>query len=352
MRSRARHIWLAPALAFGTLTVLADAPRVSTAAPACEIDGVERIVAVGDVHGAYHRLVEILRASDVVDAELRWSGGTAHLVQLGDVVDRGADSRKALDLLRRLEKEARRAGGAVHALLGNHEVMRMLGDMRYVSPGEYEAFVTPRSEEKRESLLRAAEPEARDRLRQQMPLGAAEMAQAFGPRGEYGKWLRGLPAVVKINGILFLHGGISPALAGTRCDAVNATVRREITSDIDQTRAAPRESLVAREDGPLWYRGLAQEPPAFAPRVDEILAGQGARAIVIAHTVTPEHRIVGRFGDKVLQIDTGMQPGYVPTGRASALEIRGGTLTAIYTDGETASPPPSPSSARPDTRPE
>jgi hypothetical protein len=82
----------------------------------------------------------------------------------------------------------------------------------------------------------------------------------------------------------------------------------------------------------LWYRGLAQEPPTFAPRVDEILAQQGARAIVIAHTVVPEGRIVGRFGGKVLQIDTGMQPAYVPTGRASALEIRGDTFTAIYMD--------------------
>jgi hypothetical protein len=167
----------------------------------------------------------------------------------------------------------------------------------------------------------------------------------------------GLPAVVRINGVLFLHGGISPALAGTRCDAVNATVRREITGDIDQARAAPRESLATRADGPLWYRGLAQEPLAFAPRVDEILAGQDARAIVVAHTVAPEHRITGRFGGKVLQIDTGMQQGYVPSGRASALEIRGGTLTAIYTDrrdmlegpAPPAAPPRGPS---PETRPD
>ena len=332
--------------------MVAPVPPVASR-PACEIDGVERIVAVGDVHGAYDRLAEILRAAGVVDAGLHWSGGRTHLVQLGDVVDRGADSRKALDLLRRLEKEARRAGGAVHALLGNHEVMRMLGDMRYASPGEFEAFVTPRSEETREKLLRTAPPEARDRLLPETPLGRVEMDLAFGPQGEYGKWLRGHLAVVRINGILFLHGGISPALADTRCDVINATVRRELTSDIDPSRAAPRDRLVTREDGPLWYRGLAQQPETFGPSVDDILTRQGARAIVIAHTVTPEGRIVRRFGGKVLQIDTAMLPGYMPKGRASALEIRGNTLTAIYTDRRDVlegSPPPS--SPSPETRPE
>jgi hypothetical protein len=337
---------LAPLVALGTLALAAPAPA---AAARCEIEGVERIVAVGDVHGAYDRLVEILRAAEVVDASLRWSGGKTHLVQLGDVVDRGGDSRQALDLLRRLEKEARRSGGAVHALLGNHEVMRMRGDMRYVAPGEYAAFVTPRSHVAREERLRAAPPEARDRLRQETPLGRAEMDLAFGPRGDYGRWLRGLPAVVKINGFVFLHGGISPALARTGCGDINSAVRRELAGDPGGT-ASERENLTTREDGPLWYRGLAQAPPGFETTLDAILAGQAARAIVVAHTVAKEGRIVPRFGGKVLPIDTGMQPGYVSGGRASALEIRGGTLTVIYTDRRDALEGP-PEPARPPSRP-
>jgi hypothetical protein len=82
----------------------------------------------------------------------------------------------------------------------------------------------------------------------------------------------------------------------------------------------------------LWYRGLAQEPEAFGSTVDEILTRQNARAIVIGHTITPDARIRARFGGKVVQIDTGMQPAYVEKGRASALEIRDGVFTAIYTD--------------------
>ena len=307
-------------------------PRVAAATPPCEIETVERIVAVGDVHGAYDRFVEILRTAGILDARLRWAGGRAHLVQTGDVLDRGPDSRKALDLLERLQGEARSAGGAVHALLGNHEIMRMLGDLRYVVPGEYEAFITQRSERIRSDFVNDAEPSLRAQLLKETPLGFVEMRVAFGRNGHYGEWLRKLDVVVKINGVLFLHGGISPDLAGMPCDAINTAIRREITTDIEKTRSAPPASLSARETGPVWYRGLAQEPDAFAPSVDEILAKQNARAIVIGHTIAQDARIRTRFGGKVFQIDTGMQPAYVETGRASALEIQGGVFTAIYTD--------------------
>src|SRR5688572_22136123 len=93
-------------------------------------EGVRRIVAFADVHGAYPELVSVLREAGVVDEALRWQAGETHLVSTGDLVDRGADSRKVLDLLMRLEGEASKAGGAVHVLLGNHEVMNLVGDLR------------------------------------------------------------------------------------------------------------------------------------------------------------------------------------------------------------------------------
>jgi len=153
-------------------------------------------------------------------------------------------------------------------------------------------------------------------------------------------------AVAKINGILFLHGGISPAVAPTSCDDINATVQREITTDFDQTQKAPLSSLAARVDGPLFYRGLAEESDAFEPQVDEILAKQGVKAIVIGHTVSPTGRIRPRFGGKVFQLDTAMQPAYVPNGRASALEIKDGQFTAIYVDRkDTLTSPPTPAAS-------
>ena len=307
-------------------------PLPASATSTCEWDGIDRVVAIGDVHGAYDRFVEILRTAGLIDSNAKWIGGAAHLVQLGDIIDRGDDSRKALDLLRRLEREAPAAGGRVHALLGNHEVMRMMGDVRFTTAGEYAAFMRPDSESARSVYLNSVRAGTEREQAEKMPLGFFEMRLAFGRDGEYGRWLRQLPVAIKIGGLLFVHGGISPAVAPLGCEGINDQVRRELTSDLEKTRATPLASLTARADGPLWYRGLAEEPDTFAPQLTEILSKAQARAIVIGHTVTPTSRITTRFDGRVVEIDTGMQPAYIPDGRASVLEIRGSEATAIYVD--------------------
>jgi len=316
------------------------APPVAAAGPPCEFTGVDRIVAIGDVHGAYDRMVGILQTTGLIDTRLRWTGGKAHLVQLGDILDRGPDSRKALDLLRKLEVDAPRAGGAVHLLLGNHEAMRMLGDLRYVVDGEYKAFVSNQSEDIKRSVAENVPKERREQFLKETPLGQVEMMVAFGRQGLYGLWLPTLPVAIKINGVLFLHGGISPATADMSCETLNTSAQRELTEDLEKTREDSLHSLVGGEDGPLWYRGLAEEPEAFAPKVDDILARQNASTIVIGHTISPTFRIRSRFGGRVFQIDTGMNPAYVPEGRASALEIQKGVFTAIYSDRRDVLPAP------------
>lgn len=324
--------WLAaPVALIAAGAALSNLPAAAAPSP-CEIRDVSRVVAIGDVHGAFEPFVAILKAASLIDDNRRWAGGTAHLVQLGDVVDRGPDSRSALDLLRRLESEAARAGGAVHALLGNHEVARMLGDLRFATAGEYAAFATPKSAEVREQFIKSAKPEHRDQMLADTPLGQLEMRAAFGRNGSYGEWLRKHDTVVSINGVVFLHGGISPAVAGLSCDEINKTVRKELTGDLDKTRADPLASLAARADGPLWYRGLAQIDDGDASTIDDLLAKQHARAVVIAHSVTPDGRIRMRFDGRLFQIDTGMQPAYVTGGRASALEFSGDHVSAIYPD--------------------
>src|SRR6266542_113549 len=97
--------------------------------------GVERIVAVGDVHGDLPQFTAVLRSAEVIDRDGNWSGGKTHLVQAGDLLDRGPDSRKVIELLMKLEKQAREASGEVHCLVGNHETMNLYGDLRYVSAG-------------------------------------------------------------------------------------------------------------------------------------------------------------------------------------------------------------------------
>jgi hypothetical protein len=347
MRFPARLV-LFVCLAVSTGFVETAAQRTSPADP-CDITGVTRIVAVGDVHGAYDGLVRILRAAKIIDGRDRWIGGSTFLVQTGDIFDRGAEPRKAIDLLRKLERDAPKSRGRVLALLGNHEVMRMLGDLRDMNPAELDSFRNARSEEiraiVRENWLapqRAAAKTAGTALDEvplvakfnaETPLGLVEMLQAYGPQGDHGKWLRSRAAVARVNGIVFLHGGISPRVAPLGCEAINAGIRDEITTNFEATRTAPLGTLAASEDGPLWFRGLAREDEAYGPTVQEIATAMGARAIVIGHTVTEDGRIRPRFGGLVVQIDTGMLTSVYKNGRPSALEIVGDTWTAIYEDG-------------------
>ncbi|HEY2019456.1 MAG TPA: metallophosphoesterase, partial [Bryobacteraceae bacterium] len=132
-----------------TLGLLAGSPFL---AAQVEWTGIDRVVAVGDIHGDYNALVEVLRAAGVIDKKDRWIGGKTHLVQTGDIPDRGPDTRKAMDLLMALEKQAAKAGGYVHPLIGNHEAMNLYGDLRYTTPGEFAAFKTGESEQVRAAI--------------------------------------------------------------------------------------------------------------------------------------------------------------------------------------------------------
>jgi hypothetical protein len=296
----------------------------------CEFENVERIVAVGDVHGAHDALLEILRTAGLIDKDNRWAGGRAHLVQTGDIFDRGPDSLKAMEFLRKLTREADRAGGRVHALLGNHEVMRLLAQFRDAHPGEYEAFRNAGSADLRERVASQYDPATRAKILAE-PLGMIEMIDAFKPQANHGAYLRTLNTAVRINGVVFVHGGLNPEVAKMSCAQINDGVRREIGRDYAKTLKAPEKTLSAGEFGPLWYRGLAIEPDEFAPQVDAILAAQKARAIVVGHSIS-QGKIASRFGQRVFLIDTGMQRGYVPGGQPAALEIKGPTFTAIYMD--------------------
>ena len=335
---------LAAALAVLALTASRPAAQTEAAASPCELTTTERVVAIGDVHGAFDTFVAILREAGLIGGNRRWSGGRAVLVQTGDVLDRGPDSKKVLDLLRSLETDAARAGGQVHALVGNHEVMRLIGDMRYVSAKEYEAFQTPESSSVRNALFASASTAMRDQARKtgekfdegayskaffaETPLGLVEMHRAFSPKGDYGGWLRTRRAFIKLNGILFVHGGFSPAVAASGCAALATRTRLELqAATLDATKAV---ELLSREDGPLWYRGLVNGTATEAD-VTAVLTALGAKAIVVGHSSTKDGKIQPHFGGRVVAIDTGMLGGtFYPNGAPSALEITGDTMTAIY----------------------
>ena len=296
--------------------------------------GVERVVAVGDVHGDYDQLVAVLRSAGLIDEKGKWSGGKAHLVQTGDVLDRGPDSRKAMDLLMKLEVEAKAAGGEVHALIGNHEAMILIGDYRYLSSEEIAAFRDQNSEKVREEAYKEHQKSApagttfddayRKRWEAENPLGMTEFRRAFSATGVYGKWIRGHNAIVQIDGSVFLHGGISPKLADWTVRRINDQVRVELT-DFAQLQGG----IVMDDNGPLWYRGLALRDDALRPHVETVLKNYKIERIVIGHTYT-EGAIVPRFGGRVVQIDVGLCRIYDANLRNACLEIEKGKVRAIH----------------------
>ena len=264
----------------------------------CVWTGVDRIVAVGDVHGDFEQFVKTLRAAEVIDKENSWIGGKTHLVQTGDVLDRGPDSRKVMDLLMDLEKQALEAGGRVHALIGNHEAMILSGDLRYVHPGEYAAFG-----------------------------GESSYLMAMNPEGKYGKWILTHNAVIRINDTLFLHGGISPAFSSMPLSEINETIRKELKDPLKT-----KERVTTDPEGPLWYRGLAlKDEEEVEEELESVFKTHAVERIVVGHTVS-KGGIRLRAEDRVVMIDVGMSNCY--GGPAGCLVIEKGKYFAVYPDSQ------------------
>ncbi|MBM3790697.1 MAG: protein-tyrosine-phosphatase [Acidobacteria bacterium] len=313
--------------------------------------GVGRVVAVGDIHGDYSRYVELLQAAGILDRKANWKGGKAHLVQIGDIPDRGPHPRKLMDLLMKLEKQAGKAGGFVHVLIGNHEAMNVYGDLRYTTPAEYEEFRTGDSERIRQAFLereiearrkqaeaegQAFEPDEafRREWEEEHPLGYFEHRFAYGPNGKYGQWIRSRNVVIRIDDSLFVHGGIGPKYADFPPDAINDKVRGELAdySLLEGGFATDRE-------GPLWYRGLAQgDELELGPHVDAVLKHFGVRRIVIGHTPT-RTTILPRFEGKVILADVGLSgyyggpPACVIIEKGKPYALHRGQKLAIPSDG-------------------
>ena len=357
-----------------TLTLLL---AVSATAGDYEINTSARVVAFGDVHGAYTDWTTMLGELGVVDADLNWSGGTTHLVSLGDLIDRGPDSRKVVELLMKLDAQAEQAGGAVHMVLGNHEVMVMTGDLRYVSPAEFAAFSGDETQADRDALYaqyRAFNPggeEAvvRQTFDEQFPAGFVALRKAFSQDGALGSWLVRQPFVVKVNDKVYMHGGIASAVSEESIGALNKKLQGELKAfldSMDELRAAgvmpwyvdyherlgflnaraeefvaanpktqapwfgalkkvfdAQEAFVFSDDSPNWYRGTAMcHPYAESFNTERFLKRVGAKQLVMGHTPT-RGNVHERMDGLAIRLDTGMLKS-VYKGRASALVSQGG----------------------------
>ena len=346
-----------------------------------QFEDVDRIVAISDIHGAYDAMVRTLQNAGVIAEDLAWSGGDTHLVIVGDILDRGPNSRDAMDLLIRLEGESAAAGGMVHVLIGNHEAMNLNGDLRYVSKQEYAAFAAEETAEEREHWFAAyvarsggaGEMTLRSDFDARFPSGYFAHRRAFAIDGAYGKWLLEKPAIVVINGTEFVHGGLSPMVAELGLEGVNGKLVRGLASYVrawgvlvDAGELLPTdnfqnyegvlgafmpglntsaETIAAVEAvtkhgnsalhaaaGPLWYRGnvscgrLIEEDRLLAS-----LHAIGAERVVIGHTPTPNRRVLQRMNGRVLEVDTGMLNNYY-NGHGNALILEGDNVAAVGED--------------------
>jgi len=311
---------------------------------------VDRIVAIGDLHGDYENYLETLRAARIVDRRGRWDAGETHLVQTGDIADRGPETRRIIEHMAKLAGQARRNGGRVHNLIGNHEAMNVYGDLRYVSAQEFAEFATSRSESLRDQYFNAVlkDLETRDPERfatlpeqfseqwyQEHPPGWLEHRRAWNPNwnadGEMFQWVMASRVSIQINDTIFVHGGIS----GFYC-------RDSLESMTERAHAALQRSdpndlgILVDEFGPLWYRGLAGVAPEAPPEtVQAILDHHDAAHIVIGHTPTGGW-IWPRYDGRVIQIDTGISSVY--GGHVAYLEMTSEGRVAGYRAGKVELP--------------
>ncbi|KAF9366011.1 hypothetical protein BGX34_006896 [Mortierella sp. NVP85] len=98
------------------------------------------MVAVGDLHSDLPQTLAVLRMAHLVDEDGNWSGGRDTLVQTGDIVDRGPDTIAIYELFEKLRIQAKAVGGKIVNLYGNHEVMNLGQDLRYVTEEDFMSF--------------------------------------------------------------------------------------------------------------------------------------------------------------------------------------------------------------------
>ncbi|UYZ60383.1 metallophosphoesterase [Hymenobacter latericus] len=258
-----------------------------------------RMLVLSDIEGNFRGLQQLLQGAGVMDAQTRWRFGTGHLVFVGDMFDRGLQVTECLWLLYKLEHEAAQAGGKVHFILGNHEVMNLTGHHKYL----------------------------RRKYRHNADSLGLDYARWYAPDTELGRWLRSKNVVERIGPTLFVHGGISPEVAALRLPLaqLNALTRRSL--DAPQPAApSPAEQLVRNPKlSPDWYRGIAQEE-APAAHVAAVLRQYSATRMVIAHT--PVEKITPLYDGQVVAIDLPHQE-HTKQGFMQALWVEGGKFSVV-----------------------
>ncbi|MEM9525329.1 MAG: metallophosphoesterase [Bacteroidota bacterium] len=251
--------------------------------PQVSFSGVQKIVAMSDIHGQYEVARALLYKHGVIDEDAHWTFGKGHLVIVGDVFDRGDQVNATLWMIHNLQKEAATAGGRVHFLLGNHETMILEGDIRYLN----KRYLTTTA------------------------LLSTPYQNLYGPNTYLGRWLRSLPLTIRINDHVFVHGGLSKDLLKEvpSLKKINDLYHSELidAEPMVATADSPKADLLYGRNGPLWYRGYFLETDFEERDIDRILKRVKAERLVVGHTSFDA--IKSYFNGKVLAVDSSIKFG-------------------------------------------
>jgi len=270
----------------------------------------DRIIAIGDLHGDLQVARAALRLGGAIDTRDRWIGGKLVVVQTGDILDRGDEEPAIISLFQRLGEEARSAGGDVHVLNGNHELMNADLDFRYVTEMGFRAFSDTAAVDPTDSLLASLDPT--ERLR----------ASAFRPGGPVALLLAQHATALVIGPNLFVHGGILPEHVDKGLDSMNREIRGWLRNE------APQPDWIRGDRSPVWTRLYSDQPgPAACDTLVLVLDELGVQRMVVGHTVQTTG-ITAFCGGRVWAIDVGMAAHY--GGRPEVLEIRGDVVRSIW----------------------
>jgi hypothetical protein len=274
------------------------------------VSGPARIVAIGDLHGDLEAARGALRLAGAIDETDQWIGGDLVVVQTGDILDRGDDEGAIMDLFHGLRAPAEEAGGAVHVLNGNHELMNAYLDFRYVTDGGFEDFAQEGVElSGLDSVLAELDPDHRSR-------GAA-----FRPGGPVALRLAEQSIAVTVDKTLFTHAGILPAHVDIGLPAMEESVRTWLMGE------GPQPEWIRGDISPVWNRVYSGEPTVeTCDTLQVVLDRLGLERMVVGHTVQ-DSGITGYCGGRLWCIDVGMASHY--GGRYEVLEIRGSEVRSL-----------------------
>ena len=267
-----------------------------------EYKKVDKLFVLSDIEGNFTAFKKLLQWNGVIDSNYNWSFGKGHLVLVGDFFDRGEMVTEVLWLIYSLEEKAKAAGGYVHYILGNHEIMNLSGDLRYVRP-KYLNNATILNE-KYESM--------------------------FNESTELGRWLRTKNVVEKINNIVFTHGGISADMNRMELDIADINkMARPFYADSTYKYPNSQTEIIYSDLGPFWYRGYyTGNDKITSSQIDSSLSLFNIRHIVTGHTIVADTISVW-YGGRILNTDV-----HHAEGISEALFIEDNKYYRVNADGK------------------